>query len=61
MRKCLAKKHDEREEKCHFGQDFLPILSFELGFELRSPKLPTSEYFSLIHRKTKKQQRPSTF
>ena len=44
---------------------FLHILCwygvFELRFEIRSPKLSLTPNLSLIHRKTKKQQRFSTF
>ena len=34
---------------------------FELRFEIRDPKLPPTPNFSVIHKKTKKQQRDYTF
>ena len=49
----LVKKHDQRQEKCHFSEKFL----YELKFEIKSPNLSPTRNLSQIYRKTIKHDR----
>ena len=61
MRECWAKIMIEEKKSGIFLEILCLYCILELRFEIRSPKLPLTPNFSLIHQKTKKQQRLSTF
>ena len=52
---------EEKKNVIFLAKKFVVISSFELRFEIKGTKIRATLNFSLIHRKTKKQQRPSTF